>query len=382
MNGDAGAGALRILLDQLTAPTPGGIGRYTRELTRALVATAPAGREVAGWSARISPGARRDMLASIPGLRSLELAPQNRHVLAESWRRGLLVGRLTGHVHATSLLAPLGPHRRAKRVVVATIHDAVPWTHPATLTPRGVAWHRSMAQRAQRFADAIVVPTEAVAHQLEEFLRLGERVRVIGGAPSASVAHSTGSPPLAGLPERYIAAVGTLEPRKGLRELVGALSELPEEIHLVHVGPHGWGEVDIVDLARDQNIDLGRIHPQGHLNDAYLASVVSGAVAFVMPSLAEGFGLPALEAMSLGTPTIVSDAPALVEVTGGAALIVPIAGPGTMSRRLAEAISRVTEDAALADRLRTLGESRARAYSWEHSAHATWQLHHALGLGS
>ena len=97
-----------------------------------------------------------------------------RRPLIAAWQQGR--GPRPGDcdlVHAPTLLAP----PRGRRPLVVTIHDAVPWTHPTTLTPRGVDWHRAMAARVARTADAVVVPTQAVADVLADLLPFGDRVR-------------------------------------------------------------------------------------------------------------------------------------------------------------------------------------------------------------
>ena len=150
-----------------------------------------------------------------------------RRLLSRAWARGLPLGRVRGRVHAPSLFAPLFPTTGDDRMVV-TIHDVVPWTHPETLTPHGVAWHKAMAERARRFAAAVVVDTQAVADGLAEVLDFGDRVHVVGAAVSADFDAPGGSDADAraaalGLPERYVLSVGTLEPRKGLDHLVRAM---------------------------------------------------------------------------------------------------------------------------------------------------------------
>ena len=115
-----------------------------------------------------------------------------------------------------------------------TIHDAVPWTHPETLTPHGVRWHRAMARRAERFADAIIVDTHAVARELSAHFEFGDRVRVIGAAVGSDLGLPDDEESRAAaleLPERYLLAVGSLEPRKALdpliRSLAGTLTRSP-----------------------------------------------------------------------------------------------------------------------------------------------------------
>lgn len=378
---------LRVIIDQMIAPVPGGIGRYTEELTRELIATAPAGCAVSGVVSSSPDSDYRDIADRLPGLASLSKSALARRELSLAWQHGFTRIPGEGMLHSTSLLAPLGRHDRLNNrgdQVVVTIHDTVPWSHPETLTPRGVSWHRGMAKRAQRFADAIVVPTHAVAAELSAILDVGDRIRVIGGAVSSKLAIPSDADARAerlGLPERYVIAVGTLEPRKGLDRLIAAMGSPAlnrpgtAPVPLLIAGPAGWGGVDVAGLAAGAGLEPDRVRALGYLSDADLAVVVDRATAFVYPSLAEGFGLPVLEAMKIGTPVVITDVPAVLEVADGAALVVQLADEETFVARLAAAIRRVIDEPLLAERLGQAGMDRARAFSWRASAEKVWQLH-------
>jgi glycosyltransferase involved in cell wall biosynthesis len=327
-----------VLLEQCLAPVPGGTGRYSRELYRALQQTAPAGSEVEGWTAWHKGSEWRRL-------------PLPRRPLIAAWEHGHGPRVRADLVHAPT---PLHPPRRGRPLVV-TVHDAVPWTHPETLTPRGVAWHRTVIARAAATADLIVVPTRAVAVELDRHLAMRE-VLVVGEGVSPDLVVPADADERAArlaLPERYLLTVATLEPRKGLRELAAALDgSLP----LLCAGQQGWGEAPAGARL------LGRV------SDEDLAVLMSRATALVVPSYDEGFGLPLLEGMSLGTPVLTSDAPALVEVAGGASLAVPLAD-------LRDGIRQITTDEALRQRLRAEGPRRAAAFSWVNAAETLWRAY-------
>lgn len=372
---------LRIVLDQLIAPVPGGVGRYTEELTRALIATAPRGSTVSGHISSIPASTRDAIVARLPGLSNLEMSPLDRRALALSWSYGIRIDGPTGLIHSPSPLAPLHRHDRSrtpKSQIAVTVHDVVPWTHPETLTRRGVAWHRRIIRRAERYADAIVVPTHSVARQLEEIFSIGDRVRVIPGAASASLAPPADAASRVArmnLPQRYVLAVGSLEPRKGMVDLVAAMSD-PQlsGVPLVHVGPPAWGDVVLSTLAVEHGLEPSRITEVGRVDDADLATVLSRASVFVMPSLAEGFGLPLLEAMAAGVPTVHTDVPALDEVAAGAGVRVTRSGDD-FRPRLAEAIQSILDDDGAAARLSLAGRDRARQFTWTDAAEKVWHLH-------
>ncbi|WP_330272568.1 glycosyltransferase family 4 protein [Lentzea sp. NBC_00516] len=319
---------LVVLTEQLNAPVPGGTGRYTAELLKALGESVPD-----GWSVVTAATSRADRVIRVP-----------RRALVALWERGL-PPKLGPHVHAPTPLAPLPG-------AVVTVHDVVPWTHPETLTPRGVAWHRKVIARAAREARALVVPTHAVASQLAACVRVEVPVHVVPNGVTRLVA-----PPADDLPSSYVLAIGTVEPRKGFGLLVRATERL--RVPLVVIGQQGWGDVD-----------LGAPHVTllGKVSDQRLASVLAGATVLAAPSLAEGFGLPVLEAMAAGVPVVHSDDPALVEVAGGA---------GTVVRR--GDLASLTEGlrAVLADPHHTVeaGITRASEFTWENTAQGVWDTH-------
>jgi len=373
---------LRVVVDQILAPVPGGIGRYTEEITRGLIATAPRGCDVEAVVAAHPQTAYDDLAARLPGLSHITKAPIGRRELSLAWQLGVLGLPGGGMVHATSLLAPLHRHDRLNapgNQTVATIHDTVPWTNPDTLTPRGVQWHKAMTKRAHKYADAVVVPTHAVAADLEEHFRFGDRIRVIGGAVSDALVVPADPDTVAdelGLPERYALSVGTVEPRKGIEPLIKALAH-PDapDLPLLIVGPEGWGDVRVADIVEQAGLPADRVRTLGFVSDAQLAVLLQRASVFVFPSLAEGFGLPVVEALSLGTPSVISDAPALVEVADDAAVIVPREDAEGYPARLAQAMYQVVNDLELSTRLGIAGLDRARAFSWRDSADKVWQLH-------
>jgi glycosyltransferase involved in cell wall biosynthesis len=305
----------------------------------------------------------RRLHSLIPLLGGIDVSPLPRPILARAWQIGLALPECNV-TYSPSLFAPLAP--RGQHIV--TIHDTIPWTHPETLTKRGAVWHRAMGERAARFADVIVVPTEAVASRLSDFLAVDNRIRIIGGAPSTDLVIPADSPArrtALGLPDNFVAFVGTLEPRKGLEQLITALAAV-DDLSLVVIGPRGWGGVDVATLITRSGITPSRVRALGRLDDADLAAVLSASRALVVPSIDEGFGLPVLEAMSLGVPVIHSTAAALVEVAGGAALSVDVHGPrGTVA--LAEALTGLSDDELRRD-LTSRGRARSALFSWDASA--------------
>jgi len=260
---------------------------------------------------------------------------------------------------------------------VVTIHDVVPWTHPETMTPRGVRFHGRMGARAAGEADLIVTPTLAVADQVRDILAPGVEVIAVHPGFSSELA----VPDDAGerrtryvLQDDYLLFVGTAEPRKGLDILLDALSE-PGLVgrSLVVVGPRGWGGVDVRQQAEARGIE-DRVTVTGRVDDADLAALYAGASLVVMPSRAEGFGLPILEAMALGVPVVTSDDPAMCEVGGAATKTFPVGDPTA----LCAAIVRVLGDEGLRMQMTEAGRTRAQDFDWLDSARTLWGLYARL----
>lgn len=377
---------LRVVIDELIGDAPGGARRYTEELTRQLIATAPRNCEVVGIVSAVSDEQLDELRLRLPGLAGITRLAIAHRELAVAWQSGLGLGGTHGMVHAPTLLAPL---RRRRSVhegdqVAVTIHDTLAWTHPESLGPGTGMWTKTMAKRARKHADAVVVPTHAVAARLGEELDFGDRIRVIGGAPATTLRLPPDADERAArlsLPERYALTLGSILPRKGVAPLIRAMAR-PEAhgIPLLIAGPDRFGDSSATGVAAAAGLPEDRIRALGHLEDADLAVVLDRASLFVYPSLAEGFGLPIVEAFKFGLPVIHSDDPALVEVAGGASLIVERPTPAdadesAYSERLAVAIGRVLDDAALRERLSVLASDRARAFSWRDSAERVWQLH-------
>jgi glycosyltransferase involved in cell wall biosynthesis len=282
--------------------------------------------------------------------------------------------------HATNFVAP--PARRAATVV--TIHDLTYLRHPEMVTAAS-ARYRDLVPRALRRGATVCTPTAAVGAEVADAYRLPpERLVVtpLGVGPAWRAATPPDPAWLAanGLPERYLLFVGNREPRKNLPTLLAAYRELlagrvpgagrggsgSGVPPLVLVGPAGWGEA--LDLA---GLPAEAVRTPGYLPEDDLARVVAGAAALVFPSWYEGFGLPALEALACGTPVVATDLPALREVLGDQAALVP---PGDAAA-LADALARVLDDPG-GEPARSARRARAAAFTWAACARATLSAYH------
>lgn len=172
-----------------------------------------------------------------------------------------------------------------------------------------------------------------------------------------------------GIAGKYILFVGNIEPRKNLKNLLLAYEALPINLRktysLLLVGGSGWQNNEINTIVRRLNSSGSPvIRPKRYVEDDELPALYSGASLFVYPSIYEGFGIPPLEAMACGTPTIVSDNSSLPEVVDDAAVMVKAQSVSGIS----EAMSLVLRDKKLQRQLIANGHRQVRKFSWDKSA--------------
>ncbi|HWS50504.1 MAG TPA: glycosyl transferase, partial [Microbacterium sp.] len=169
---------LRVVLDQLVHVVDPDQASASADLTAGLVATTPSG---CGFDAIVPSGASVEV-PGVGGVRRLGLA---RRELAASWQLGIAPGVGGGLIHSPTLMAPLVRHDKVHDhdQTTVTLWDLNAWEAPETLSKAAVGWHRGMLRRAVKHADAVIVPSHAFADRLKDFAKLGERVRVISGAP-------------------------------------------------------------------------------------------------------------------------------------------------------------------------------------------------------
>lgn len=255
---------------------------------------------------------------------------------------------------------------------VVTVHDLTTLLLPETHRLKVRLTQVPFLARSLALARRIVTVSEATAADVRRFFpEVGERVRVIwaGTEPRfapASTEQVEATRRELGFPRGYILYVGTLEPRKNVELLLEAWLALRAEHEdtppLVLAGGYGWKSRAL--LGRLQELSESGVRLLGRLSDDEHLRVLQAARVFVYPSLYEGFGLPAAEALACGIPTIVARTGSLPEVVGEAALLVDAHDPG----ELTEALQRVLAEPVLASELATRGPRQAARFSWERSA--------------
>lgn len=258
--------------------------------------------------------------------------------------------------------------------IVQTIHDLTPIFHPEWFPDRDDTVRYMLATLPP---DAhVVTVSEATKQDFCQYTRTDPaRVTPIHLAASPTLFHPvTDSLAIRAVRQQYklgdspyLLSLATFEPRKNIDHLVRCFAqvaesgEIPPDVKLVLVGTKGWKVNQIRnELARNDAL-RSRIVVTGFVPDAQLAPLYSGALAFVYPSLYEGFGLPPLEAMQCGLPVITSAIPSLNEVVGEAAIKVP----PTDADALCQAIVTVTNSASVRADLSAKAVQRATLFSWD-----------------
>jgi glycosyltransferase involved in cell wall biosynthesis len=353
-----------MAVEQLRRPVPGGIGAYARGLLTGLAQCTSEG-----------DGAEVTLLASRPPRRGddplvafgrpLVVSPLPGRLLTRAWDHSWLrAPEGFDVVHSVSLAAPMLRPGSTSRLVV-TVHDVAWHRHPEATTARGRRWHEAALHRARDAAAALVVPSRLVAADLDVFGVDRARITIIRGgtdhlAPPDEAATAT-LLRRAGVEGEYLLTVGTLEPRKNLERLVEAFRRvrpsLPERWPLVVVGPTGWGR-------RARPPDTDGVVFTGSVPDAVLSGLYRRARAFAYVPLTEGYGLPPLEAMRMGTPAVVSaEVPSVHDLDDLGPAAARIVDPLDIDDVAAGLAAVLTDDALRAD-LITRGSALASARTW------------------
>jgi glycosyltransferase involved in cell wall biosynthesis len=351
-----------------------GIGYYTEHFVDALIATCAPGDDVV----LITNG---------------KPAPE----LYERWREQLRVGGLPvravwmqGDVNRMLIdnradfavfpnyLAPLN----VARPFVNIVHDLAIIRTPQFFNLGKLAIQRPLLPLVVRRAAAVGTVSAASRRDITQLLGVPEhRVLMLPGAPHPACR----VPPASeiervrrayGLGRRYVVSVGTLEPRKNLPTLLRAFDRLrartgtpTADLDLVVIGGRGWRDRELR-AELQTRLASGRLHALGYVPENDLVALYGGAEALAYPSHFEGFGLPVVEAMACGTPVVTTDVPALREVAGGAATLVPLGDEVALADAVADVVCNPETRAAA----RARGLARAATFRWEASAETMWRF--------
>jgi glycosyltransferase involved in cell wall biosynthesis len=345
-----------------------GAGRYAIDVLAAL-----AGRDDVAMTVLTRRGDRARWADQGPA-RVIEGAP-NPRPLRLAWEQL----QLPRAIRVAAVDVHHGPHYtmpvRARLPRVVTVHDMTFFDHPEWHERAKVPFFRRAIQRAARDAAAIIVPSQATADLfLQRFAPAGtlhvvlhgvdqDRFRPEEPAPGAD----DGALAQVGAREPYVLfGPATIEPRKDVPTLVRAFDAIAgnhPDVTLVLAGGRGWGwdeAAAAISAARHHD----RIQALGFVPDSVVPALLRRAAAVAYPSLQEGFGLTALEALACGVPLVTTTGSAMEEVAEGAALLIP---PGD-AMRLASALDHVLAGNAGGEERRRLGLARAASATWDAAA--------------
>jgi glycosyltransferase involved in cell wall biosynthesis len=342
---------VRIAIDIRAAASEqvSGKGVWTRECARALFA-------LAGPRHRFLLLTNRMPLFAVPQNADVTQLPAGPGWHMAAWRL-LRSERPDVYLSPSSYILPaLGA---LPVPCVSVIHDLAVFL-PGAHDRKARIIERLLLGRTLRRAAAILCVSQATARDLQERFpnTPDESIRICHAGPGCD------SPPLNRPDGRTILCIGTLSPRKNQLRLIRAFERLPEEIRgryrLVLVGGRGWHDDAIVVAAQT----VPGVEWRGYVTDKEQEALLSEATVFAYPSLAEGFGLPLLDALQRGIPVLTSDRSSLAEVAGEAALLVDPED----TEAIASGLERLCSDDALRARLREEGPRRAAQFSWEKTA--------------
>lgn len=354
---DCPAVRVAVPLEMCWHEVPGGTARAALDLAAALDARDDV--EVIGVAAR-HPGPPDPVWApSVPVVH--HRLP--RLALYETWhglRRPLVDGR-TGPVDLLHVMA--GAVAASRRPLVATVNDLAFVHYPELFTGHGRRFFRRALTLIRREAAAVICPSAATRDDCLTAGITADRLHLIPLAVTVSHPERDDIDAVhrrIGIERPYVMAMGTLEPRKNLRTLLEAWRRLDRtDVELVLAGGSGWGDALGPD-ALPANVRL-----TGFIDNATRDALYAGSQLTCYPSIFEGFGLPVLEAMALGSPVITSRGTACEElVTGGAGVAVDPHSPDAF----AEAIGALLDDDDRRAVLRAAGRDRAATYSWAATA--------------
>lgn len=353
---------LRVVLDQLVHAVDHDQAAAAVDLTRGLVMTAPSGCAVEA----IVPAGSDVPIDGVVDVRRMGLA---RRELAASWQLGLVGGVGGGLIHSATLMAPLVRHDRVhdNDQTTVTLWGLQAWEAPEAMSRSAVAWNKAMMRRAVRHADAVVVPSHAMAERLGHIAKLGERIRVIAGAaphefviPFDAVARREAL----SLPERYVVLTGSPSSlAEGFRGAVAAGA------HAVVLDAPDGAEPRLAEIASAAGLPEQHAHIRGFLSADDRAAVFAGAAALAATDAVSAWPWRVVEAMTLGVPVVAVDGGVHRDVIVDGGMLVPA---GEVAEAVADAAGERSR------RLGVLGADRARAFSWVSSAERVWGLHAEL----
>lgn len=344
---------------QLNQSVPGGIATYIRALVQELpLLDVGVKTFAAGPVPRGIPESNHTRLSGPSGGLRYELWHQ--------FRRPRL------KVHADVLHAPsLAIPPTSGVPLVVSVHDLAFIEYPGTLTKRGVRFHQRGLEITHNEASEVIVPSEATKQSLVKWGIPKERIHV---APYGVTVHPEPATSEVmqrnlGLDTPFVLAVGTIEPRKGFDFLADVMRDVRQrlgDIPLVIAGQPGWGDVP--------NLDQPFVRQLGLVAPDVLEMLYRAATIVAVPSRYEGFGFPALEAMSRGAPVVASRASSLPEIVGSAGTLVDPQDHAAWVSAICELLDSPTKRTEYSEQ----GILQAKQFTWDRCARAHVEVYKSM----
>ena len=351
-----------------------GIGRYILELVRALP------EEAGATDYMLCAPPERGVPPWLPGGVGFQPLRRPRQYVNGSWTvlHRPRLETLVGPFDVLHVLHPSFPVPTL-RPAVLTVHDLLPLQHPDWSRRHDrIGFARTLTAAIDN-GWVMTAVSDSVAGQLRQLPGADpHRIRTVHLGIGPEFTHPVAPEARAGVcrqwglePDDYFLAIGRITPRKNILTAVRALHRLPPEAPALALAGQAGAEAAPV-LREIERLGLqARVRVLGHVPDGQLVALLQSARGLVHPSLAEGFGLPVLEAFAAGTPVLASDGGSLPEIVGEAGIRLDPSDPDGW----AGAMLRLGRDDDLRDRLRRAGRQRAAAFTWQRTAEGARRAH-------
>ncbi|MBI2984794.1 MAG: glycosyltransferase family 4 protein [Candidatus Kerfeldbacteria bacterium] len=375
---------MRIGIDCRTvlSPAVGGraeVGHYTYHLVKALLEQDDINQYVLFFDYRMAAEGTQEFQRPNVKIRFFPFSSYGRFLpiaYSQMLVSAVLLRARLDLFHAPANIIPLGYRRPS----VVTVHNLVSYKYPEWF-PTQVFSTRVLVPRSLRRAKRVIAVSESTKRDIrEQFDVPVEKIVVIPEAADVAILPLEDADDdvrkVYHLPERFVLFVGTIEPRRNIRTLLEAWRDLWHhqtelgDVKLVLAGSLGRRGKRQLRAIRELRLE-GAVRFLGSVTRNHKVKLIEEAMAFVYPSLYEGFGLPILEAMSLGTPVISSTSSSLPEVAADAALLFE----PTDVQGLARAMHRLLTNPKFAAELAQRGRRRARHFSWMATAKQTLRVY-------
>jgi len=362
---------MRVIFDHLpiVGSSPTGPARWTLGAVQSL------SREAPDWAIHgLGASLKKSVFAPSkvgPNVRFTQLPiPDYAFRLLQTTGAAPAAERFVGDFDA-SLGSRYIPFRSKKGAEIPVVYGFVWVRFPETVPKTRLYYLNYVLPKAIKRASVLVTISQSVKDEIVDMYDVDpDRIAIVSPGPQHGLGSvKSTSPRVPQLPKEFMLFVGTLEPKKNISGLIEAYGRLrtrrPDFPPLVCAGGLGWRTENFRE-ALEAQVRAGNVVLLGYVDESVVDMLYEKALAFVFPSLYEGFGMPVLEAMGAGCPVLTSNCWSLPEVAGGAALLVDPAN----TDEIESGLETLADDGALRLKMRDAGLKRAAHYSWEATGRA------------